>query len=760
MIGATYALHRFDALKSTAALDMSVCTTTRAGRSRSVSPPSHRVTIDQAMSVHFIGSPTRVDEDGSEVHYAQIKLGNTTYSVGDFVHLASEDKLPYIGRIILLYQQDGHSLARIQWLFRPRDTHLKGKGRSKHEFGKNEVFFSSDEDVNDVRSILEQVYVFPEGYKISPEAVGGAKCYHCCLEYIPAKKIFRPLLDVSALSDLPKEAHLFKKKKLKESKAAFLSAMKEVSNTCPFCNKVFSRPQACGMHKRSCGKKSKPQWTENNDNSTNKKENSGSSDDTSSEDETDSSSDESGDEEPTIRIGPEYQAEVPCLEASSSNKRRTPRKVYKDDPILLYSAEEQKTSMPVDPLPEIGDRIEVTLENENKIHFPAIITMVNDDGTIDVVLQDGTVRKHLPKSKVSPVNHTPMHLLHGLTIKELDERGNLVVPQLWSSADHVKFRKLLTLFGTKFDTIAGKFPGRSRKDIYSFYTYIRLRSNIDELHPKKPSRFSECGLCKRKSTSSNMTSCTDCCTLFCSSCQQLTGGQYKLDNPKREWMCNLCAENTGKRRKSLRTREKNKTLLTSPRAESLNSRAVMNLVRPDGSWACAQCTFINAASHSKCRVCTSKAPHAHISSPRRKRKPSKEAPEEGDGKRQKVELVSTPVISANQLVVSDAITAIVTLRNLLFLAKHGGDYEARKQKFGLLLEKLQEFSSWGKWPQGIVNLKTQVMRTRFASLDRFFAWMKTTFSGNTEMVENAHSRILRLLPEDVEKLYRSLRRPL
>ncbi len=212
-------------------------------------------------------------------------------------------------------------------------------------------------------------------------------------------------------------------------------------------------------------------------------------------------------------------------------------------------------------------------------------------------LIDGTIRTDTPESSINAIN-TPEHLLYGLTQEEMNGKDNNKfingIPQLWNAFQYHKLHRLHKQFaGEKYGLIASKMKedGKSQQDVYAFFEFMREREKID-IRNRKPSRFSQCDICKRKSASSNMISCNQCETMFCRSCEHLTGGVY-IGKNKNRWHCNVCS---GKSPRNSRIRGKKiSTLLTRK-----SNLAVLNLLRPDGSWACAQCTYINLARKKKC----------------------------------------------------------------------------------------------------------------------------------------------------------------
>ena len=671
------------------------------------------------------------------------------FSLRDFVHLKGEEKdFPYIGAIQEFYRCHDKHMVRVRWMFRPRDTHLDFLDSKLSDFGRNEIFYSREEDENDVRSIIEKVFVYPEGSDITHESKKGRVVYSCCLEYIPAKRIFRPLMNTSILSRGAGTKRGNGGKDMMATNGA----------VCPYCNRTFQTTQGCGMHKKTCPLKQA---------SLSKRETSAPGDEvpstilSSSDESTSGSSESSSDsesDEPGIREGPMYQAVIPeCFEGNTS-RRRTPRKVYEDDPLLLWGCDQIYSSFDVDSFPrtfDIGQRIEVTLPNEKKEHFPAIVTMFDQEQcTVDVVLQDGTVRKHVSCTTVSPsVEATaPLHLLHGLTEAEMKQKGSELIPQMWTSADHAKFFRLFSVYGKKFSTIANKFPNKTLKNIYAFFNYIQSRLNITEMTPRKPSRFSECEVCKRKSAAVEMKSCDQCKTVFCSSCHQLTGGRHGRNS---RWLCNLCANPS-------RIQElKSKNLI-------LKKRAIMNLLYSDGSWACAFCTVLNKPNTFKCRVCTANSPYHGVQTLSKKRKRAKEAPE-SNGSPAAAEacttenpLVPHPAVLQNHIATANVMAFLSDLH--VMTASLAVNKLKKKNIYMQFLEEIGELSTWLEWSVDEQSHQDQ-FKSRSMVLDRIFSLFSDcvhthAFSSHqkrllSRLTSSLKDKLLEFLPKQFALSYRN-----
>ena len=309
----------------------------------------------------------------------------------------------------------GHGNDEGPWLFRTEDTHLhSNKTRDKiHDFGENEVFFSRDEDENDVKTILQRVYVYPDGSAASKQTNPSKPTYSCCLEYIPAKKKFQPLIDTSILSKPPR--------------------MKPTFNGEKGDNSTVTNDKA-----QSKRLKKKNTTDENSSNESSESESSVSSDDLSHV-------------AAEIRIGPDYQVmNLPKPNFVSTEKGNETSESNRSGPTLLYDC---KTNMLKNAESSNSDkgyvlhqRVYVNLERESKFNFPAIVLGSRDNSVgqsntvVDVRLIDGALRS-LPKGDVNSISDVPEHLLYGLTKAELETQSSPVRNIFPSCGQHLIFTR-------------------------------------------------------------------------------------------------------------------------------------------------------------------------------------------------------------------------------------------------------------------------------------------------------------------------------
>ena len=112
--------------------------------------------------------------------------------------------------------------------------------------------------------------------------------------------------------------------------------------------------------------------------------------------------------------------------------------------------------------------------------------------------------------------------------------------------------------------------------------------------------------------------------------ETLTGGMY-FGRDKTQWLCNVCSGKAPMRKSSKAT---NFLPFTKK-----SRNAAMNLVRSDGSWICAQCTYINLPSKRKCDICKARAPFSPArSSLKRRRGGGSKARENGSRSKKKAKM--------------------------------------------------------------------------------------------------------------------------
>ena len=346
--------------------------------------------------------------------FKEVMIGSNIYSVGNFVHLNSgadsPSAKPYIALIQSFYKSGSREMMKVRWLFRTEDTHLhSNKTRDKiHDFGENEVFFSRDEDENDVKTILQRVYVYPDGSAASKQTNPSKPTYSCCLEYIPAKKKFTPLIDTSILSKPPRMKPTFngekgdnstvtndkaRSKRLKRKKQQMKIQMKILQM------KARRAKVALVATTRAIVAE--------------------------------------------IRIGPDYQVmNLPKPNFVSTEKGNETSESNRSGPTLLYDC---KTNMLKNAESSNSDkgyvlhqRVYVNLERESKFKPLYFNNSIDQSNTVvDVRLIDGTLRS-LPKGDVNSISDVPEHLLYGLTKAELETQSSPArnrIPQLWTTSE-------------------------------------------------------------------------------------------------------------------------------------------------------------------------------------------------------------------------------------------------------------------------------------------------------------------------------------
>eukprot|EP00944_MAST-04C_sp_MAST-4C-sp1_P007955 g7955.t1 len=211
-----------------------------------------------------------------------------------------------------------------------------------------------------------------------------------------------------------------------------------------------------------------------------------------------------------------------------------------------------------------------------------------------------------------------------------------------------------------------------------------------------------------------MKSCTRCDSIFCSSCETLTGGMY-FGQDKTQWLCNVCSGKAPIKRKF-------KGNQFSPLYKTKSRNAAMNLVRSDGSWICAQCTYINLPSKRKCDICKARAPFSPTrSSLKRRRGGGGKARENGGRSKKKAKnavLPASPIVQNNQSTLIAAVDFISKLKYYIYRGNQNTSVSAKAKNdmFVNILEKLQVFSEWSDWPEKL-DLENSIIKTRLAAID-------------------------------------------
>ncbi|KAI5419022.1 hypothetical protein KIW84_043291 [Lathyrus oleraceus] len=125
-------------------------------------------------------------------HYAQAKIGNCIFKIGDCAFIKGEEEQKHIGKIVEFFQTtDRKNYFRVQWFYRIQDTVVKDAG-DYHD--KRRLFYSSIMNDNLIDSIIEKVnvrYIKPKvGLKLT--SVSPSNFYYdmeYCVEYSTFCKI-------------------------------------------------------------------------------------------------------------------------------------------------------------------------------------------------------------------------------------------------------------------------------------------------------------------------------------------------------------------------------------------------------------------------------------------------------------------------------------------------------------------------------------------------------------------------------------------
>jgi hypothetical protein len=100
---------------------------------------------------NFIGEPFYTNKTGK--WYLAFNTGTEIFRVGDVVTFHSGKKLPYVGKILELYEnKNGEKNALACWYFRPYETELP-----KDEHHNKELFSSTLVDINPLGAIVNKV---------------------------------------------------------------------------------------------------------------------------------------------------------------------------------------------------------------------------------------------------------------------------------------------------------------------------------------------------------------------------------------------------------------------------------------------------------------------------------------------------------------------------------------------------------------------------------------------------------------------------
>ena len=148
----------------------------------------------------------------------------------------------------------------------------------------------------------------------------------------------------------------------------------------------------------------------------------------------------------------------------------------------------------------------------------------------------------------------------------------------------------------------------------------------------------------------------------------------------------------------------------------------MNLVRSDGSWACAQCTYINLPSMRKCNICKARAPFSPARSSLKRRRGGGRKARDSDGRPKKkansVVLPASPIIENNQSSLIAAVDFISKLKRYICRGNQNSSLsvKAKNDMFVNILEKLKVFSEWNDWPEALA-LEDSTIETRLVAID-------------------------------------------
>ncbi|XP_028783969.1 DNA (cytosine-5)-methyltransferase CMT2 [Neltuma alba] len=112
----------------------------------------------------FKGKTTKINEDGEdetiinvERHYAQARIGNCVYSLGDCAFIKGEGEKNHVGKIVEFFQTtNGENYFRVQWFYRIEDTVVQGQGGFHDE---RRLFYSSVMNDNLIDCLVAKVNV-------------------------------------------------------------------------------------------------------------------------------------------------------------------------------------------------------------------------------------------------------------------------------------------------------------------------------------------------------------------------------------------------------------------------------------------------------------------------------------------------------------------------------------------------------------------------------------------------------------------------
>ncbi|KAK9928176.1 hypothetical protein M0R45_025322 [Rubus argutus] len=133
-----------------------------------------------------------------ECHFAQAKIGNCIFSLGDCVYVKGNEEKKHVGRILEFFKTtDGENYFRVQWFYRVEDTVIKEVGNF-HD--KRRLFYSSIMNDNLIDCIISKVNVT----QISPRVESEVKSilpsdFYYDMEYCVEYSTFRTMVTDNSL---------------------------------------------------------------------------------------------------------------------------------------------------------------------------------------------------------------------------------------------------------------------------------------------------------------------------------------------------------------------------------------------------------------------------------------------------------------------------------------------------------------------------------------------------------------------------------
>ncbi|XP_071810078.1 protein polybromo-1-like isoform X3 [Asterias amurensis] len=154
------------------------------------------------------------NSDSGQVYYEQVHFEGHVYKLGDSVYLRSDQARPFIARIDKMWKDaNGDPWFNGPWFVRPSET-IHPPTRL---FYKNEVFLSSIEDTNPMRSICGKchVMIYKDYTSSRPTEYEEADVFVCESQYKEAERQIRKLKSIKRYSVSNKvvddEIYFFKK---------------------------------------------------------------------------------------------------------------------------------------------------------------------------------------------------------------------------------------------------------------------------------------------------------------------------------------------------------------------------------------------------------------------------------------------------------------------------------------------------------------------------------------------------------------------